>query len=199
MKKIIYFLLPALMAFSTSHAQVLPSFQFGAKAGFNLTDFSRSSSYNSNNRTGYLGGFWARIGAAGFNFQPEIYLTSKDVDINSNGVENKARFNSLDVPLLFGNKIGAFGVGVRFYTGPDLSFAINNSQNFSAAAHDAVRLDYKDQNLAWQFGAGLDIKKLSFDIRYEAGLSSQNFEQNPDIKTKINLVQFSVGYSLFGL
>ncbi len=200
MKKIFQLFICCFLAVGTVKAQVLPSFQFGVKAGTNLTGLSNTGNLiNSNTQVGYLGGFWARVGALGFNFQPEIYLTGKKIDVNSNGVENKATFTSIDVPLLFGNKIGAFGVGARFYTGPDLSFAINKDQNFNSALHDAVHLDYKDQNLAWQFGAGLDIKKISFDLRYELGLTKQTFDMNSNQQTHVNLFTLTMSYRLFSL
>jgi predicted porin len=181
----------------TSQAQLLPKFQFGVKAGANLTSLSGSSSLSSDNRAGYLGGFFARFGALGFNFQPELYLTSKNVDINtSNNTSSKAKFTSIDVPLLFGGKVGALGFGGRFYTGPLLSFAINKDQNFFNAAGNAVSFDYKDSNFAWTVGAGVDIQKISIDLRYEAGLSKQTYiDGSTNIKTRVSLFNLSLGYS----
>jgi hypothetical protein len=196
MKKIILTLAIFTAAFSFTSAQVLPSFQFGAKAGLNLSSISSSASatLSSSNQAGYLAGFWARFGALGFNFQPEMYITSKNVDVkSSDGSEGKQKFTSIDVPLLFGGKVGAFGIGGRFYTGPVASFAINRDQTFTGAAGNALRLNYKDQNFAWQFGAGLDIKKISVDLRYEAGLTKQDYGSG---QTRINLFNLSLAYRL---
>ncbi|MDB5133225.1 MAG: hypothetical protein JWR02_2974 [Mucilaginibacter sp.] len=195
MKKIILTLLIFTATISFASAQVLPSFQFGAKAGLNLSGISSSASatLSSSNQAGYLAGFWARFGALGFNFQPEMYITSKNVDITSNGSEAKQKFTSIDVPLLFGGKVGAFGIGGRFYTGPVVSFAVNKDQTFTGAAGNALRLNYKDQNFAWQVGAGLDIKKISVDLRYEAGLTKQDYGNG---QTRINLFNLSLAYRL---
>ncbi|MBK0381069.1 porin family protein [Mucilaginibacter segetis] len=199
MKKFAFTLLIFLATVTISKAQLLPKFQFGAKAGVNLTSLSGNNTFNSDNRAGYLGGFWARFGALGFNFQPEIYVTGKNVRIDDgNGNVNDAKFTSIDVPLLFGGKVGALGFGGRFYTGPLVSFAINKDQNFGSAAGNAVRLNYKDQNFAWQFGAGIDIQKLSIDLRYEAGLTKQGYGSNGD-NTRVNLFNLTLGYSLFSL
>ena len=196
MKKIVLIIFlcgPALLA----SAQILPSFQFGVKGGVNLTGIEANNTFSNNNTAGYLGGLWARFGALGFNLQPEIYLTSKNVDITDNkGDENKAKFTSIDVPILFGGKVGAFGFGGRFYTGPVASFAIDKQQNIQGAFHDAVNLDYKDANLAWQFGAGLDIRKVSIDIRYEAGVTKQSYANG---QTRVNLFNLSLAYSIFSL
>ena len=196
MKKI---LLTITICFITTYfasAQVLPSFQFGVKAGTNLSSLSSTagSTFSSSNRAGYLGGFWARFGALGFNFQPELYLTSKNVDITSSNGETKAKFTSIDVPLLVGAKVGALGIGGRFYTGPLVSFAVNKDQSFSGALGNATSLNYKDQNFAWQFGAGLDIKAISIDLRYEAGITKQTYNSS---NTRVNLFNISLAYRLF--
>lgn len=190
MKKIILTLAFSLITVFIASAQVIPSFQFGLKGGVNLSSLSKTGTFNSSNQAGYLAGLYARFGALGFNFQPEAYLTSKNVTVD----QTKAKFTSIDVPLLFGGKIGAFGLGARFYTGPLVSFAINKDQNYGTAASNITSLNYKDQNYAWQFGAGLDIRSLSVDLRYEAGLSKQSYGPN---STKINLFNLTLGYRLF--
>jgi hypothetical protein len=190
MKKLLLTLVICIATISISSAQIIPSFQFGVKGGMNLTSLSKTGTFNTSNQAGYLGGVWMRFGALGFNFQPEAYVTSKNVTVD--GI--KAKFTSVDVPLLVGGKIGAFGFGARFYTGPVVSFAINKDQNYSNAASSISKLDYKDQNYAWQVGAGVDIRSLSVDLRYEAGLSKQNYTAG---STRINLFNLSLAYKLF--
>jgi hypothetical protein len=194
MKKLILTLAIITVAFSFTSAQILPSFQFGIKGGVNLSKLNYSgSTFNSSNRAGYLGGLWARVGALGFNFQPELYLTAKNVEISDNGTTVKAKFTSLDVPLLFGGKIGAFGLGGRFYTGPLVSFAINKDNSLANAFGNATSFNYKDQNFAWVFGAGVDIKNISIDLRYEAGLTKQTFG---DSHTRVSLFNLSLAVPL---
>ena len=194
MKKITTTLTICLATVFVASAQIIPSFQFGIKAGANLTSISKTGTFNADNQAGYLGGIYARFGALGFNVQPEAYLTSKNVNLNDNGITTKAKFTSIDVPILVGTKIGAFGFGARFYTGPVVSFAINKDQTYSSAASSITKLDYKDQNYAWQLGAGVDIRSLSVDLRYEAGLSKQTYGAN---STKINLFNLTLGYKIF--
>lgn len=199
MKKLFTTLAIIVSFMSLASAQVLPSFQFGLKAGMNLSSLqsSASATFNTSNRAGYLAGVWARFGAIGFNFQPEMYVTSKNVQVTTqDGGETNAKFTSLDVPLLFGGKFGAFGLGGRFYTGPLVSFAINKDQSFGGAVGKAVSLNYQDQNFAWQFGAGVDIKRISIDLRYEAGITKQDVGYN---KTRVSLFNLSLAYSLLKL
>ncbi|WP_025144566.1 porin family protein [Pedobacter jeongneungensis] len=186
------FLLAGLFA----SAQVLPSFQLGIKAGANFSKFDSDNTFSSENRAGFYGGLWARVGAAGVYFQPELYVSGKKANLVSDatGEVNKVRFTSLDVPLLVGTKFGAAGIGVRLNTGPMFSLILDENQSFSQAAGSVFRADFKNQALAWQFGAGLDIKKLSFDARYELGLSKINKSGYPG--TKLNLFTVGLGYRI---
>ncbi|MDB5126088.1 porin family protein [Mucilaginibacter sp.] len=198
MKKLLLTLSLFVAVATVTRAQILPKVQVGIKGGVNLSSLSNSgSTFSADNRAGYLGGIWARFGALGFNFQPELYITSKNVDINnSNSKVGSAKFTSIDVPLLLGGKIGAFGLGGRFYAGPLLSFAINKDNNFGSAVGGATRLDYKDSNFAITAGAGVDISKFSIDLRYEAGLTKQNyFDGSTNYKTRVSLFNLSLGYA----
>lgn len=203
MRKLLLTLTICLFFAGISSAQVLPNFAFGLKGGVNLTNFPSSGPFQNSNQAGYIGGVWARFGAIGFNFQPELYLTGKDVNVSYNNnnqtVTSKARLTSLDLPLLFGGKVGALGLGGRFYTGPLVSFAINKDNSFSDAAGEAARLNFKDQNYAWVVGAGLDIKALSVDLRYEAGLNKIAYGPDENSHTRINLFNLTLAYRLFSL
>ncbi|MEJ2881767.1 porin family protein [Pedobacter sp. GR22-6] len=195
MKKIILsalFICFNLAAFS----QVLPSFQFGLKGGTNLSKLSKENTLSSDNRAGYYAGLWARIGAAGIHLQPELYLSGKNTTLkNDAGQENDVKFTSLDVPVLVGTKIGAAGIGVRLNTGPVVSFILSDDQSFSDAAGNVFNGNFKGQNIAWQFGAGLDISKLGIDLRYEQGLSKIG-KDNYDGQ-KLSLFTLGLAYRLF--
>ncbi|WP_259067639.1 PorT family protein [Mucilaginibacter sp. X4EP1] len=194
MKKFLLALIFFAGSLGIASAQILPSFQFGIKGGVNDAGLNIDNpTFNNSTRIGYLGGFWARIGALGFNFQPELYATSKNVQISDGNGETRAQFTSIDVPLLFGGKVGAFGIGARFYTGPLVSLAINKDQSFSGALNNAVTLNYKNQNFAWQFGTGLDIKNLSIDLRYEAGITKQTYGNS---QTRVSLFSLSLAVPL---
>jgi len=195
MKKI--FLTVCLAGFSLAgFSQLLPSFQLGLKAGANLSKLSTENTFSSDNRAGYYAGLWARIGAAGIHLQPELYLSGKNTTLKSStGEENKVKFTSLDVPVLVGTKIGAAGIGVRFNTGPVVSFILDDEQSFGQAAGNVFNGNFKGQNIAWQLGAGLDIKNLGIDLRYEAGLSKIGKDGYDD--TKLSLFTLGLAYRLF--
>ncbi len=195
MKKAIL-LSTVLFLSAVASAQVIPSFDLGIKAGTNLTKFASQQSLESSNRAGYLVGIWARAGALGLHIQPELYYTVKTTDVkDQTGQTLSVDFTSVDVPILIGTKIGLAGIGGRLNTGPVISFITSDEQTFSGAATNVSKFNYKDQATAWQFGAGLDVKKLSFDLRYEHGLTSISRPGYED--TKLRLFNFSIGYKLF--
>ncbi|MHA4894748.1 porin family protein [Pedobacter sp. PWIIR3] len=195
MKKIILSALLICAGFA-GYSQVLPSFQLGIKAGTNLSKLSTENTLSSDNRAGYYAGLWARIGAAGIHLQPELYLSGKNTTLkDANGLENKVKFTSLDVPILVGTKIGAAGVGLRLNTGPVVSFILSDDQSLGQAASSAFSGNFKGQNFAWQFGAGLDVSKLGIDLRFEQGLSK--IGENGYNDTKLRLFTIGLAYKLF--
>ncbi|MBC8054926.1 MAG: PorT family protein [Sphingobacteriaceae bacterium] len=195
MKRSILVLL-IMCAGSSLQAQVIPNFDFGLKAGVNLSKLSKENGFSSENRSGYLAGIWARVGAMGLHLQPELYYTVKTTDVkDASGQSLSVDFTSIDLPILVGTKIGALGIGGRINTGPVIAFVIDDQQSFENAVGNSTRFNYKDQALAWQFGAGLDIKKISFDLRYEHGLSKISRSGYED--TKLRLFNFSLGLKLY--
>lgn len=195
MKKCIFIFLLVFSSLLT-YGQAFPTFQFGVKGGLNLAKFKTKNTFYSDNKSGYFAGIWTRIGGAGLHVQPELYLSGKNsVLVDTVGQDNKVRFTSLELPILLGTKIGAAGFGLRLNIGPVISFNLADEQNFSDAATSSYNGKFKDKTFAAQFGAGLDIGKLSVDVRYETGLTKINIKNYPS--TKLNLYTFGIGFRVF--
>lgn len=199
MKKVL-FVGCLLMALSAGAFAQLPSFDLGLKAGVNIAQL-KADWADTENRLGYQAGIWARFGATGFYFQPEIYLGSKGgefgtIDQNGNTYEGsgKVNFTTLDIPLLLGNKIGFDQLNVRFMAGPVFSFLLKNNleENYSMATNFN---SYKNQTIGGQIGAGVDLGNVTVDLRYEKGLS--NIDKSGKYDQKQNLWHISLGYKLF--
>jgi len=197
MKKLILtgFLFCAVLV---SYAQK-PSFDLGLKAGISFAKLNTNFA-KEENRTGFQGGVWARIGAVGFFVQPEAYLIGKngDFEFDDDGsrVTGEARFTSLDIPVLLGSRVGTNNFNIRFMAGPVVSFIIKDKTKLSTVVADAADIrDYKDQAWGAQLGAGIDVGKITLDLRYEAGIS--NINQNSKYEQKQNMWNFSVGYKIF--
>ncbi|WP_244214356.1 outer membrane beta-barrel protein [Pedobacter jejuensis] len=106
MKSIYLFVACIVVGFCAS-AQILPTFQLGVKAGANFSKFDTENTFSSDNRTGFYGGLWARVGGGGIFFQPELYISGKKTNLISDatGLVNEVKFTSLDVPLLIGTNL----------------------------------------------------------------------------------------------
>jgi hypothetical protein len=212
MKKIILTVLICLsfIAFASAQTDFMPTFEAGVKGGANYTLYPAYPGYTNKGEFGYIGGFWANMTIFNVvNFQPEIYGIEKSTMVtyqqtgNSTLYTEKSHFTTADIPLLFGAKFGSSTASVRIYTGPVLSLVLSKVQSFTNQNIEPERLDYNDQNISWQFGAGLKINKLTFDIRYEAGISKTTYGDDfnaADMQissTHLNSVSFTIGYTLF--
>jgi len=196
------YLIIALLVTATAfgaNAQLLPSLQFGVKAGLNFASLkSEDGNYlDASTRTGYQAGVWARIGGAGVHFQPELYVTGKssEAEIVTKNQKGKVSFTSLDLPLLLGTRIGFGPAGLRIVAGPVVSFVVDKSiaKTFT---EDVLNVnDYKNQAWAVTGGLGLDISNFRIDARYEHGLSE--LSKNDSAPQKVNLWTVGIGYRLF--
>jgi len=197
MKKVLFTLCICLLSCGWVSAQYLPTFEFGVKAGGTLSAFPSTTDYKTTGDSGYLGGIYARFGGLGFNFQPEMYLEKTTVTINNrqeaDGNINKSHFTTFNVPLLFGGKIGNENLGIRFYTGPSLIFRLQNDQEFGSGG----RINYQDQNYAWQLGGGIDLHDVAIDVRYEAGINKLSYGPPTNEHTSMNMLSLTISYSLF--
>jgi len=181
-----------------------PDISFGAKAGANLSYLPQNGVYNNTNKLGYQFGVWGRIGGDIFAFQPEVYLTDKNLKITDNtftGVTNSAAFTSIDVPLLAVAKGELFRLPGRIYTGPLFSFDITNKQEYASTVgtftdNDFVRLNYKNINYAWVFGVGADFDRVGVDFRYEGGLNRISYSTYQYSHTRMSLFELSISYQI---
>ncbi|MGK6349869.1 porin family protein [Parapedobacter sp. DT-150] len=198
MKK--YFIIAFLVAATSlgANAQLLPSLQFGVKAGLNFSNLRSEDGgwLDASTRTGYQAGVWARIGGAGVHFQPELYLTGKssEAKLVDTDEEGKVTFTSLDLPLLLGTRIGLGPAGLRIHAGPVVSFVVD--KNIGESLQQVTEFsEYKNQAFAVTGGLGLDISNFRADVRYEHGLSE--LSKNDSAPQKVNLWTVGIGYRLF--
>jgi hypothetical protein len=103
--------------------------------------------------------------------QPEILITSINNNIEYEDITNgeikliKQEFNKLDMPVLTLVKLKAFKIEL----GPVGSILLKDK----SALFDEIGYEqkYKTATLGYQAGIGLEISKLTFDIKYEGNLS----------------------------
>lgn len=200
-------LLLFLVFFSGLKAQ---EFVLGAKAGLTSTqvigsDFKSFSS--PDNYNGFLVGAYTRVGLVSFFIQPEILFRNLNFSVaNNNNSSASNNLSYIDVPVLFGKK---FLKLVRVSAGPNFQFLVNKDITVSNASNavDPIKGgDFKNFVLGAQAGLGVDIWKLSFDIRYDFSLTQigeaaklVNNNNSVDFSTRASMFQFSIGYRFIKL
>lgn len=193
MKKILT--LTALLFFIGVAAQA-QIFTIGPKLGISNTTLSVKDNVDNykagDSKFSYHAGLFARLKIATFYIQPELYFNSVNGEYtdatNPNDIKTlKFNQNKIDLPVLFGFKMGP----LRLNAGPVASFSMNDLEDYK----DASVEEYKSAVFAYQAGIGVDISKLTLDLRYEGNLSKQAvLGDKGDVK--INQIMLSVGLKL---
>ncbi len=167
MKKL--FLLSALTIFiSTAKSQ---EFDLGVHAGIsrssmvqNFADFG-----SANTITGFTGGLYTKFKFLGFFVMPEVNYTQRGGDIQNYLGQTVASntIHYIDVPVLAGKQFFKF---FRVNAGPVFQFAMGNETASSLATY-TNNSSVNSFVLGLQAGAGIDIWKLSLDVRYDTGIT----------------------------
>ena len=199
MKKLALILLVTLSSLSL-HAQKAG---FGIKGGLSSTqvNFEGEQLVPSDAQMGYHLGVFARFGGVGFFVQPEVLFTQTSGKFklelspvsSVSPTQYEAKFNRLDVPVMAGFKMLKI---IRVMAGPIASFNIDSS--LKEADTTVKNIDFKNATFGYQAGVGVDLGNLSFEGKYEGGLS--NFTENVGSYTtdnRLNQWVLSVGFKLF--
>ena len=199
MKKLVLVLLFAFGSFAV-HAQ---KNGFGLKGGLSSTqvNFEGGQLVPQDAQMGYHLGVFARFGGIGFFVQPELLFTqtsgSFQLEVPSfpsqAPINYEAKFNRLDVPVMAGFRILKI---IRVMAGPIASFNIDSS--LKEAGTIVENIDFKKATLGYQTGVGVDLGNLTFEGKYEGGLS--RFTENIGTYTadnRLNQWVLSVGFKLF--
>lgn len=181
MKKLILMLIASMFIFTVSNAQF---FNYGIKAGIGFSSINMddvtgisdgSDVYDLITGDGVMGyhvGLQTRINIAMILIQPELYFNAGGGTVEQ-VVENGAtevfnvKFNRFDIPLLVGVKLGP----ARLNLGPVGSFVLSENSELTDIDPD-LELFTKSMTWGFQAGVGLDISKLSLDVRYEGSLAA---------------------------
>jgi hypothetical protein len=155
------------------------------------------------NEVGYQIGGFLRLKVNNVYFQPELLFSTIQSRIQFLDYQNVAgfdpsadfEFNTLELPFSIGVNIG----NLRLDGGPGLSILLKGNE-FFLQENKNVTNDYNQLSLLWRIGAGIDIQKISFDFKYEFGLSKtaeslQRIVGRDQLPSQSQLV-FSVSLSL---
>lgn len=174
------------LAFNSSNAQDSNPIRLGIKAGVNFTNLYTKNANNTKMLTGFNAGIFAKLPVSNFvAFQPELYYTAKGAEItyDNSFATGSASFhlNYLELPLLIvGNISKYFNIHAGPYAAFLLSGKVKNESNVALFDFEK-NLDTKDYNsfdAGFAIGAGLDLKAVSFGLRYNYGLTNVGKERS---------------------
>jgi len=198
MKKLI--IITALLGIiATTNAQ--DRIAIGLKAGFNstklnLSDVPSEIEVKNEAKSGFLIGAYGKLRLTeSFSIQPELYYAKKTSELSViDGADSESidgTFHTWDVPILANLQILDLSV-VKVYgiAGPVASFIAKTKTDIPEWD------DFKSTNWTFQAGAGVEVWRLTADVRYEWGMSDIS---KLDIGQKTDVLTFSVGFKLLGL
>ena len=167
--------LTAIMLVGAGHLYA-QGFQWGIKAGGNLTTFlsSNTSTYNSYSATagwnaGVFTNFWL---GDHFAIAPELLYTTAGAEVNAGNSGNQASVSSeklhlayVNVPVFAKYK---FTGGFYLETGPEINFNVSNGQ----WQNESVKGLTNSADFEWGLGLGYQSPiGFGIDLRYNQGLT----------------------------
>ncbi len=184
MKKYIIVLILAMGMAGNISAQ---SLSFGIKGGLNYSKLkfdeisnitTGTTSYNLMQDESFQGfhiGVMGRLKVFNLFVQPELLFNTSGgkvlvEEIKAGGnisTVKQVKYNKLDLPVMVGMKFGP----ARINVGPVASVVLSSNSEIDEIV-TGLETESKGATFGFQAGVGLDIlKKLTFDLRYEGGLS----------------------------
>jgi hypothetical protein len=197
MKKIVVFVIAVFATSWYAHGQA--QLAIGVKGGVNFAklDANSSASANYKNHTGYNVGAFALIKIAKIGIQPEILYSEQGSKLTypTSSQNFTSTFSYVNVPIII--KLYTIA-GINLQLGPQFGF-LTNSPVYKDPSGTTVNDAYKKSDLSAAMGLGWDLPfGLTFDARYNLGLTKIQSANNPDA-TKNQVIQVSVGYKLIKL
>lgn len=146
--------------------------------------------------TSYHAGAYARLNILGLFIQPEAVFTQTGGRLESRpdatiaSQVSEIKFNRLDVPVMAGISIANL---VRVQAGPVASMLLSAKQD-----NENIKSFMEKSDWGYQAGVGVDIQKLSIDLRYER---INRAYENPTDQSSYDLANqqllLSLGLKLF--
>ena len=168
------------------------TFDLGIKGGYNTSKLTSDfNSFKPDAQGGFNFGAFGRFGGNHIYLQPELLYVVKNGGFNISNITYAVKTKSVQVPVLLGMKLLNLKVAsIRAFTGPAISFVSGYEIDQNLA------YNYNKSTWDYQLGAGIDVLMLTFDIRYEWGLSKKFDSSNlgSNFTSKGNTFTVSVGF-----
>lgn len=152
------------------NAQAQKPFTFGPMIGYTTSSLDNSAFSNNQAGSGYALGGFLRFDIKKWYLQPNIYYFDGSSSFDYNNASTDAKMKSVNTDLLLGYRIFKFTdlAYIRIFAGP--SYSNINSLKYKNG-DPALKPNYSSDNILLNAGAGIDLWKFTFDLRYQRGLS----------------------------
>lgn len=176
--------------------------KYGQNNSVMMTNFEQLLEYpfNEEQYDSYHVGAFARLNLKRFYLQPEIYFNNKGGIVAPVETENatlsaaRFKYQTVDIPLLAGlYAINRQHFKLRLNVGPVYSYVTAN--NFLSDLSALDKESFLSHYMGMQFGAGLDVYFLTFDVRVEQSANIINSSSNYEAINRLFLI--SAGIKLF--
>ena len=185
---------------------VFAQLTFGPKLGYSSAKLSLDrSDITSELKNNFQFGVFVRIGTKIY-VQPELnYVTLGSIYKTPEGsvmpaFEQEVKLKTIQVPILVGAKLINLKLfNFRVFGGPTASFVTKTKINNKLASAVEPIKDADLEDIIWsvQVGAGIDIAKITLDIRYNFGINK--VIENINIPGIADPVEFSSKTSGFNV
>ncbi|WP_428740371.1 porin family protein [Tenacibaculum sp.] len=202
MKKVVLMIFLFIGGAQVAQSQI----QGGIKAGINYNSDSFSDVKNdalngAKSKTGFHAGAWLRINlpVTDLYLRPELVYTqlSNEVSYEPAGFAAKTTtydFQKIDIPVLVGMK---FLKVAHVFAGPSFQYILDSDFDIN----ELKQVDSDGFSVGLQLGAGVELGKLGFDVRWERALSDteanfidNNAGQNVNFDTRVNQIILGLSY-----
>lgn len=200
MKRLIFTLTLLAMGFGA-----IAQIDFGPRVNLTSTNLSLSENVQAveegSAEFGYQLGAFLRVQVplVGIYVQPEVLFSNPNSSVNINSEKLDYSFSQIDVPVMIGFKLGP----VRLNAGPSFRLLSSAEITDPNGVVTDVKANYKNSTVGYQAGAGIDIWKLVFDLKYEGSFSDINEDialpvlGASALDQRINQWVFGVGFKIF--
>jgi len=215
MKKILWVLALLLVVAPAFAGSVTP--KVGLKAGLAMTNLTGDDvdelwgDEAPDSKMGLAVGAFVGIPVGTLTIQPELLYVQKGAKIEetiaSHEVKVTGKADYLEIPVLFKFSFGETSAKPFFYVGPVLGILMSAEYKEEVSGpvyNDSETTDIKDDSASMEFGlclgAGVDVNKLSVELRYEMGMTTISDPEDwpddldkPDVKN--TAIMLLVGYA----
>jgi hypothetical protein len=189
------FIVAAILVMGSVGAFAQAGISVGIKGGLNFNKLDGTSSVGENykGRTGYHFGAFTLIKIGKVGIQPEVLFSKQGSKISKPNTQDvDANFSYINVPII----VKLYTVaGINLQVGPQFGFLSRAEWN-----DEDIKGSVKNSDVSLALGAGWDLPfGLKIDARYNLGLTKVDDNPARFSNVKNQVIQVSVGYTLFKL